>query len=270
MKKVTIVFLTFAFIAFLTGIYFCLSYDASSCGCKSSIEGMDGMDGKSKSESKETLDDSCPDMLIRSGDSLLLYNSKKPDVPGENPIPFYTIDEYVTYLEREKNKNGGKAPCPILYVQEETNTQGDNVYRVRPGPFDQDGKSLPATRPLYQEPPKQMPRPYYDRDHPMPVMDASRDSKKFNKGEYNGFDPYGQQIGLYTNLDKIHDSTELGAKISDNPMDSNWGGILYTRDSVASGKYKENEIMPEDSVAKFLLPNDSLHGANVEMKSVFA
>jgi len=265
MKKVTAVFLTFAFLAFLFGIYFCLNYTTSA----NVFENMENKEDSNQDSTQET-DDSCPDMLIHSGDSLLLYNSKKPDIPGENPIPFYTIDEYIKYLEIQKTKNGGKSGCPILYVQEESNTQGNSVYRVRPGPFEQRGKSLPTTTALYKEPPKKMPSSYFSRDNPMPVMDASRASSTYNKGEYNGFDPYGQQIGLYTNLDKIHESTELGAKISDNPMDTNWGGVLYTRDAVSSGKYKDSEIMPEDSAAKFLLPNDSLHGTNVEMKSIFA
>ena len=111
MKKVTIVFLTFAFLAFLTGIYFCLTLKPFDM---KNHEGLENI-GK-KTGSKEGTDDSCPDMLIRSGDSLLLYNSKKPDVPGENPIPFYTIDEYINYLEIQKTKNGGKLTCPILYV----------------------------------------------------------------------------------------------------------------------------------------------------------
>jgi hypothetical protein len=207
----------------------------------SHIEGMDNMDSQ-----KSNINTDCPDMLIRSGDALLLYNSNKPEVPGENPLPFYTIDEYINYLDIQKKKNDGKLPCPVLYLQEEQNTQGQNVFRVRPGPFDQ-GAGLPQKSVLFKQPIKVI-----------PLLDASRENKQYNQDDYPGFDPYGQQIGQYTDLDKIHDSTMLGNKISDNPMDVNWGGVLYTHDSVASGKYKDNEILPNAQQTMFLLPNDSV------------
>lgn len=65
----------------------------------------------------------------------------------------------------------------------------------------------------------------------------------YNKGGYPPFDPYGQTIGKYTNLDKIHDST-AAPPFSDNPMDPNWGGTEYTKDAVESGKYIENNVYP--------------------------
>lgn len=242
MKKVLIVFLFFLFITFISGAFFCMSYrnNHNPESILSRIEGMDNMSPSPSSSSE------CPDMLIRSGDALLLYNSKKPEEAGKNPMPFFTIDDYIAYLDTQKKKNGGKPACPVLYLQEEVNTQGENVFRVRPGPFDQ-GAGLPQTSMLFKE-----------HEKVMPVLDASRENKNYNQNEYAGFDPYGQQIGQYTDLDKIHDSTMVGNKISDNPMDLNWGGVIYTHDAVASGKYKENEIQPSNEHTMFLLPNDSL------------
>ena len=74
------------------------------------------------------------------------------------------------------------------------------------------------------------------------VKDSSRDNH-YNTNMYPGFDPTSNNIGMYTNLDKIHDSTSF-SEISDNPMDINWGGILYTKQAVESGKYAENEVLP--------------------------
>ena len=250
MKKVLIVFLLFLFITFFFGIFFCMSYknEYTMDSILSRIEGMDNMGSPSPSPSaaSATPNPECPNMLIRSGDAFLLYNTNKAEEPGKNPLPFYNMNEYLKYLDKQKKENGGKPSCPIIYLQEEVNTQGENVFRVRPGPFYKGG-GLPQTSILYKQP-----------DKVMPVMDASRESKKYNVGTYPGFDPYGLQIGQYTDLDKIHDSTMVGNKISDNPMDLNWGGVTYTHDAVASGKYKGNEIMPEETASKFLLPNDSL------------
>ena len=72
------------------------------------------------------------------------------------------------------------------------------------------------------------------------VEDASRDNG-YNQNMYAGFDPYGQYVGRYTDVDEIHYSTEKNVP-SDNPMDMNWGGVLYTESQVESGKYAENEV----------------------------
>jgi hypothetical protein len=50
-------------------------------------------------------------------------------------------------------------------------------------------------------------------------------------------------VGQYSVLDKIHDSTGAEASLSDNPMDPNWGGVVYTQQQVDKGKYADNEVM---------------------------
>ena len=251
MKKVLIVFILFLFVTFFLGIYFCMSYknENSMDSILSRIEGMENMSSPSASASPSpSKNPECPDMLIRSGDALLLYNSNKPEDPGKNPLPFYSMNEYLKYLDEQKKQKNQS--CPMIYLQEEVNTQGENVFRVRPGPF-YNGGGLPQTSILYKPPSKVM-----------PVVDASRESKKYNVDDYPGFDPYGQHMGQYTDLDKIHDSTMMGNKISDNPMDVNWGGVIYTHDAVASGKYKGNEIMPVESASQFLLKSDNIRNVN--------
>ena len=43
-----------------------------------------------------------------------------------------------------------------------------------------------------------------------------------------------QYIGVETPLDKMYHEKD---KISDNPMDKNWGGVEYSQKQVDSGKY---------------------------------
>ena len=100
---------------------------------------------------------------------------------------------------------------------------------MRPSP-ENPFAGVPASSPLVQPPDGKI----------VKVLDASRDHG-FNQNMYAGFDPNGLFVGRFTELDKIHYSTEE-APVSDNPMDSNWGGILYTQDQVDSGKYIENEV----------------------------
>jgi hypothetical protein len=175
---------------------------------------------------------SCPDLLIRRGNVLLLYNSKMDIVDGFNPLPFYNLDEYINYLtiERKKGRN-----CPVLFLQHETTTQGDDVYRMRPNPFEMDAGLSTLSADAMAKPPNQI---------PLPVIDSNRDHPPYNAGNYAGFDSHGLSIGVFTKLDEIHNSTQNqdGQSLSDNPMDPNWGGVLYTQQKIVSGKYDDNNI----------------------------
>ena len=215
MKTTRILILIFLILTFLLGLYVTVFH-------KVSFEKKEGF--SSQKEGMET--SSCPDMLVKKGNVLLLYNSNEPTRP-ENPIPFFNLDEYINYLEVQKEKG---YDCPVLYLQEETNAQGEDVYRVRPSPFDLQG-GLPAQSNISEETLKKAKK----------VMDASRDNSTYNVNHYAGFDAHGQHVGEYTDLDALHDSTKM-KKISDNPMDSNWAGTTYTQQMVDSGKYEKREI----------------------------
>ena len=174
-----------------------------------------------KIESMNNNEQNCPDMLIQKGTVLALYNTKQPIVDGQNPIQFGSLDDYIQYLEIQR-KSG--INCPVLYLQQENNAQGQDVYRMRPSPFDLQG-GLPSAP-----------------QHPVTqVVDANRINAPYNANNYPGFDPQGQYIGIYTNIDQTHDSTEQEI-VSDNPMDKNWGGIKYTNQAVDSGKYADRQV----------------------------
>jgi hypothetical protein len=356
----------------------------------------------------------CPNVLIRKGNLLLLINTHRPPEDGTNPIIFNHLDDYIHYVKVQRETYDNY--CPVLFLQEESNVQGQNVYRVRPGPFDQHGgapspelsideikgvhdffnqtpgsestyvdetvknhtpspfnqdhltitlkedavttgekflkktvtppntppisdnskltrvenistenaMNLPITPtnetnqiPVYQNfnyssppislrykenmttltenvpitssvqtitslpplvevptlPPMTTPpstpvyqlplqtqyyngslgpyigttvetsTPVIDVSNVDPIVDSSRDDGPYNQGQYPGFDPRGQDVGKYTELDRIHDSTKKEGPLSDNPMDPNWGGVLYTRQQVMSGKYNDNQVL---------------------------
>lgn len=166
----------------------------------------------------------CPNLLLKSGNTLQLINTQKAKSPT-NPIIFENLEQYLSYIQ-EQRKNGIR--CPVLFLQEENNTQGQTVYRMRPSPMNLNpGASV----------------------EPIIITDGSRDRPPYNDNQFAGFDPHGQHIGEYTELDKIHDSTKF-SKISDNPMDTNWGGIQFSQQAVASGKYKNREVGKQKMVPK--------------------
>lgn len=217
-STIKIFFHFFLLFAFLAGIYVCLTNGIINTEINSSKEGI---------EEKNSTESNCPDLLIKRGNTLLLYNSKLPEVDGSNPLPFNSLDEYINYLEIQRKKG---IRCPVLFLQQENDTQGNDVYRMRPSPFYLEG-GLP-------------PLPIQTQPNIQTALDASRENPPYNSNNYAGFDPYGQYVGQNTNIDQIHNSTRTVNSISENPMDPNWGGIKTTQDAVDSGKYKENEIRP--------------------------
>jgi hypothetical protein len=216
MKQIKKLFIVFLVLAFLAGIYVILTPN-------NIIEEITEQD-TNKDNNKD-----CPNLLVQKGNLLMLYNTNKP-TDDNNPIPFSNLDEYIYYLEIQR-KNGNK--CPILYLQQENNTQGQDVYRIRPSPFDKQGGLQSINNINEQQEHKQK--------NVLKVLDASQDHLPYNKNQYNSFDPYGQYVGYYTNVDVIHDSTKK-QEISDNPMDPNWGGTEITQQSIDTGKYDDNNI----------------------------
>ena len=241
-------FILFLIISFAMGMYVytrmdvpqMVEYMNAQKQCPTCIEGVIGCCGVSAKEGMATnasadasntdipkVDPKCPNLLVKKGNSLYLQNQNQPLQDGVNPIVFANLDEYIKYLDTQRQKG---SVCPVLYLQQETDTQGKDVYRVRPNPFDPAG-GLPLTSAIMQ--PVDM--------TPVKAMDAARANPPYNQGNYAGFDPHGLYVGRITEVDQLHESTEK-VPVSDNPMDSNWGGVLHTQKQVDSGKYADNIV----------------------------
>lgn len=219
-----IVFLIILLITFGLGLIFFLD----NTTCQAPVEGFE-THSQSPNGMNTQVNSNCPDLLIRKNGVILMYSTNKPVIDGSNPMPFYSLDEYINYVNVKRNRG---EICPILFLQQEVNTQGDEVYRARPSPFDMQG-GLPTNVPLvYKEDTNKMLVPY---------LDATKQNPPYNVDHYTGFDPTGQHNGQITELDMIHKSTQNDAQ-SKNPMDANWGGVLYTQRAVERGDYKNREV----------------------------
>jgi hypothetical protein len=176
------------------GLYFYLknSYHSGQSG-QSGFEGM-----TTSGESR------CPNILIQKGAKYYLYNSTLTKVPGVNPIMFNNLEEYVEFVDWQR---GAGIRCPVLYVQNTYDAQGERVYKIRPSPTELQG-GLPPSRnaPCGDAPINRMVPPRID--------DTAIDA------------------------DMLHNNADLSA----DPMDPNWGGVKYTEKLVLEGIYKENEI----------------------------
>lgn len=228
MATAAYIFLMLLLFTFIMGLF--------TCARKSSTEGFENyLYNGSMSQTQNGLEHphnrnaSCPDLLIGTENGILLLNTNEPRGPN-NPIRFEHLDAYIQHAQKEKEK--GKN-CPILYLQQETNTQGEDVYRMRPSPFSMDGGLPPI------------------QVNPTAVLDATRDNPPYNQNMFAGFDPYGQDIGVYNELDAIRDSSRQ-QPLSDSPMDTNWGGVTYSQESVLSGKYADRIVGKPTMVPKVI------------------
>jgi hypothetical protein len=196
----------------------------------------------------------CPDVLIQKGAAFFLYNSKRANVPGINPIRFDSLEEYVEFTDWQRSQG---ILCPVLYLQHAYNAQGEPVYKARPSPTNLQGGQpdfivTPASLPLDVQarmlgtqsnmipPPARVPiQGLYAPDAVYNVSGAQAQNSVPMHFDPMHFDPQNQTIGLDTPLDKMFHQT---SGVSPNPMDSNWGGVEYTENLVKSGYYKGREV----------------------------
>lgn len=226
---------------FLAGLYF-----YTTEGMK---EGFDNASSKPR----------CPDLLIQKGSKIMLYNSKLVHVPGVNPIEFNDLEEYTEFLAWQKSQG---IICPVLYLQQGYDTQGNSVYKVRPSITEPQGGLPPAsvvsyTNPATQPNPnpnilgmKQIQQEANSIPPALPslleerqtlLVDATRNDYPYNKKSYPSYDETSYYVGTNTPLDQMNEKSQ-NMLYSPNPMDDNWGGSDYTQALVDAGYYKKDEV----------------------------
>ena len=136
------------------------------------------------------------------------------------------------HLEWQKSQN---INCPVLYLEQSYNTQGEALYKMRPNIFSPNGGQNSH---LELERNEDLPSSMYEESL---MLDASRNDPPYNNNAYPGFDPQNQYIGLEVPIDKMFHEQESNV-LSDNPMDENWGGVKYTQKAIDSGKYQSNNV----------------------------
>ena len=208
--------LSFILLVFLLGLYIMMNYTTAN------VEGF-GIHSKSGYD--------CPDIILKKGNKIYLKKSGKAIIPGVNPIVFDSLEDYVEFLQWQRSQN---IKCPVLYLEESYNTQGDRIYKMRPDMFNPQGGLNSYTPEEIQT----TTTPQYEESL---LLDAARNDPPYNKDSYPGFDTDNQYIGLEVPIDKLFHDQEQNVS-SDNPMDSNWGGVKYTEDVIKSGKYKDDNV----------------------------
>ena len=217
-------------VLFLVGLYF---YSTNR-------HNKEGMQNKAKSNQ-------CPNMLIQKGKKFYLYNSKLAKVPGINPIEFDNLEDYTEFLDWQRHQG---IRCPVLYLQETYDAQGNPSFKVRPSVTEPQG----GLQPSYD-----MPRGIASSDgplimesslgtentqaypNPMLLVDAGRNDTSWNKNSFPSYDQSSFYVGTTTPLDAMNLLQE-SKKVSPDAMDSNWGGSKYTQSLIDKGYYEGNNV----------------------------
>jgi hypothetical protein len=218
----------------------------------------------------------CPNILIQMGSKYYLLNSNMDQIPGVNPLEFRTLEEYNEFLKWQKTVG---IKCPVLYVQKTYDAQGNRVYKMRPSVNDPKGGLPPSSSPHVSEPDYELMKasscgqPYIDisgsnphtsigfslwdmistpnvEQQPIPEPAQTKppiptetkvsvpSSVPKKKNTYDASIP---KVEYPANLSPC--PIPEFKTLSDDPMDTNWGGEDYTEKSVRSGKYAGSEVM---------------------------
>lgn len=199
---------TFIVFVFLIGLY-CFVFQPKSPASPAEGFALSGEDSKR-----------CPNVLIQKGKEIYLYNSKLAEVPGVNPMKFDNLEEYTEFVKWQRSQG---INCPVLFMQNSYDAQGNEIYKIKPSPNSaQEG--LPPVSSLAEANMLNVP-PGTRPSQVSLLYDASRDDPPYNNDSYPGFDASNQDIGLYTPLDKMFKEGETSGSPSANAMDDNWSGV---------------------------------------------
>jgi hypothetical protein len=178
-------FIFLLILVFLIGMYFYAK------------NGDSGIDGFTNNQSTGPR---CPNLLIQKGSRFYLYNSKLAQVPGVNPVEFDNLEDYTEFLDWQRSQN---IRCPVLFLQETYDAQGNRVYKSRPSVSEPQAGLPPSTAAPIGIASQVTPmmetalEPVGEDAYPNPTLlvDATRNDPPYNQGSYPAHDQTSYYIG---------------------------------------------------------------------------
>ena len=167
-------------------------------------------------ESLKNMSLQCPNLLREEGDVIMLYDLTQPG-SNINPAVFFNLAEYTQFVQEQQEQG---IHCPILELQ--TQTVGSSISN----------NYLNMENDLQNNNLNRGYRSNYNED----VNYNNNNIEVDVEVEY--FDKYADKNAEYNKNEDNFNTNE----ISDNPMDTNWGGVQYSSQSLASGKYDGNMV----------------------------
>ena len=210
----------FLLVIFLGGMYFYAKYTNPKI--------LETLENNSKPR--------CPNLLIQFGCKYYLYNSNIQKVPGVNPIEFNNLEDYTDFLKWQHNVG---IKCPVLYVQNTYDAQGNRVYKVRPCVSEPQGGLPPTVADNQLGHTGFIDTSIINSTFTSVTHDEIKGSAK-NESKLNDTDFEKLNVEYPKSMTPVE---KHYGTLDDDPMNHNWGGESYTDASVKAGKYKGSEVM---------------------------
>ena len=105
-----IILMWFVVFTFFVGLGVCLSPNIT----RESMMSILNPTSKEAFQTEETESETCPNMLLKKGNQLMLVFANLPKSES-NPIFFNTLEEYSAFVETQRTEG---IRCPILFLQE--------------------------------------------------------------------------------------------------------------------------------------------------------
>jgi len=193
--------LIFIIIVFLAGLYFVATYNYPKA--------MEGLANMNISR--------CPNMLIQKGTQFYLYNSNLAQIPGVNPIVFENLEDYVEFIEWQRSQG---IQCPVLYLQQGYDAQGNTGYKLRPSVTEPQGGLPPA---------------------PSTQVFNSTTGPNYGGSTTLNQPTSNSSLSNAAAMQQNETSENLLFRES-NPMDDDWQGTSFTQQMVDNGFFAGNEV----------------------------
>jgi hypothetical protein len=126
----------------------------------------------------------CPDLLIQKESRFYLYNSKLAQVPGVNPVEFNDLEDYTEFLDWQRSQG---IRCPVLFLQETYDAQGNRVYKARPS-VSEPQAGLPPSIAAISDIPAYLTNKPLSYPNPTKLVDATHDDPPYNTNSYPSYD----------------------------------------------------------------------------------
>jgi len=136
-------------------------------------------------------------------------NSNKSENSSQN-LDDYILNNHPVEISPQSSNNNNNNHQVEISPQSSNNNNNHQVEISPQSSNNNDGESLPTTM-------------------------------AYPNTEYAAFDPLNEDINHYEYVAKEFASSQPDG-LSDNPMDPNWGGVMYTQNMIKSGKYNDNNV----------------------------
>jgi hypothetical protein len=121
----------------------------------------------------------CATTLIKDGNTILMYDPNKAEVPGVNPVRLKNLQEYLEFIKWQRANH---LKCPILHLEKVYTTQGNHMYEIRKNFIDKDVDSVETG--------------FVDHNKTCAGDANTTNNVPFNANQFPAFDPENQSVGI--------------------------------------------------------------------------